>query len=84
MFTAAGARSLGGGRYEAPGKLVIKGVSRDVVAAFTAKRSGEVTAIEGSIPVKRLAFGIGAGPWSDVSVVADDVVIRFLLALADS
>lgn len=84
VFTAAGARSLGGGRYEAPGKVVIKGISRDVVAAFTAKRVGETTTIEGAVPVKRLAFGIGAGPWSDVSVVADDVVIRFRLALADS
>ncbi|MES2183277.1 MAG: YceI family protein [Pseudomonadota bacterium] len=84
VFTAAGARSLGEGKYEAPGRLVIKGVGRDVTAAFTAKKAGDTTTIEGVIPVKRLAFGVGAGPWSDVGMVADDVVIRFRLALAGS
>jgi polyisoprenoid-binding protein YceI len=84
VFTAAGAKALGGGRYEVPGKLLIKGVSRDVTASFTATKAGDTTTIVGAIPVKRLAFGIGAGPWADVSVVADDVVIRFRLALAGS
>lgn len=81
-FAAGGARALGGGKYESSGKLVIKGVSRDVTATFSAKKSGDTTTLEGSIPVKRLAFGIGSGPWSDVGVVADDVTIRFRLALA--
>ncbi|OYU92416.1 MAG: polyisoprenoid-binding protein, partial [Burkholderiales bacterium PBB5] len=35
----------------------------------------------GSFALKRLAFKIGEGEWADTSMVADDVTVKFKLAL---
>ena len=35
----------------------------------------------GALPIKRLAYLIGEGEWSDTSTVADDVLIKFKFAL---
>lgn len=75
-------RSLGNGRYEARGKLSIKGHTEDVVVPFQYKQDGANAVLEGSIPLQRTRFGIGEGAWSDTSVVADEVPIRFRLVLA--
>ena len=76
-LVAGGARALGGGRFEAPAKFTLKGVTRDVVATFTAKPDGGGTLLEGSVPLKRNDFRIGDGSWADTRVVANDVAVRF-------
>lgn len=81
-FVAGAAKALGGGRFEAPGKLTLKGVTRDVVATFTAKPEAGGTLVEGTVPVRRLDFKIGEGTWADTSVVANEVAIRFKLLIA--
>ena len=57
----------------------MKGVTRDVVAAFTAKPDAGGTLLEGIVPLKRNDYKMGEGPWSDVSVVANEVAVRFKL-----
>ena len=76
-FASTAVKAVGGGRYEAAGKLTIKGVARDVVASFGVKPEGAGLVFEGSLPIRRLQFRVGEGPWGDTSTVADEVEIRF-------
>jgi polyisoprenoid-binding protein YceI len=76
-----GAKALGGGKFEAPAKFTLKGVTRDVTASFTAKPDAGGTLLEGTVPVKRNDYKMGEGPWSDVSVVANEVAVRFKVYL---
>jgi len=78
---AGGAKALGGGKFEAPAKFTLKGVTRDVTASFTAKPDAGGTLLEGTVPVKRNDYKMGEGPWSDVSVVANEVAVRFKVYL---
>jgi polyisoprenoid-binding protein YceI len=80
-FVASGAKALGGGRFEAPAKFTLKGVTRDVVATFTAKSEAGGTLLEGTVPLKRMDFKVGDGAWADTSVVANDVAVRFKVFL---
>jgi len=75
-------RALGGNRYEARGKMSIKGTTREVIVPFAFKTEGANAVLEGSIPILRTQYGIGEGAWSDTSVVADEVPIRFRLVLS--
>ncbi|MBS4097717.1 MAG: YceI family protein [Sulfuricella sp.] len=81
-FVSAGLKALGGGRFEATGKLTIKGRSRDVTAPFTFKQEGANAVLDGAFTLKRLQYGIGEGMWSDTDTVADDVQIRFHILAA--
>lgn len=76
-FVIASGTKAVGGKFEAPAKFTLKGVTRDVVASFTAKPDAGGTLLEGTVPLKRNDFKIGEGPWADVSVVANDVAVRF-------
>ena len=80
-FTSSAIKALGGGKFEVAGKLVIKGQSRDVTVPVSMMQSGAVTTASGTLPIKRLAYLIGEGEWSDTSTVADDVLIKFKFAL---
>jgi polyisoprenoid-binding protein YceI len=76
-FSSSAVTSPGAGKFEARGKLSIKGIGKDVVAPFTVKRAGDVATFEGGFILKRLQFTIGDGPWSDTDTVADDVQVKF-------
>ncbi len=78
-FVSSAVKSLGTNRYEAIGKLTIKGRTRDVTAPFTVRQDGGASVFEGVFPLKRLDYGIGEGPWSDTDTVANEVQIRFKL-----
>jgi polyisoprenoid-binding protein YceI len=52
-----------------------------VRAPFTLKEDKGVLSVDGAFTLKRLDFGIGSGLWSDTSVVADEVQIKFHLLL---
>jgi polyisoprenoid-binding protein YceI len=62
--------------------LSIKGTARDVVLPVALSQSGAVTTATGTLPLKRLAFKIGENEWADTSMVADDVQVKFKLALS--
>lgn len=76
-FVSATVKALGGGKFEAVGKLSLKGRTHDVVAPFTVKAEGAGQVFEGVLPIKRLQYGVGEGSWSDTATVADDVQIKF-------
>ena len=80
-FQSGAVKALGGGRFEIAGKLAIKGVSSDVVVPVTLTQSGATTTATGTFPIKRLTFRIGENEWADTSMVADEVQVRFKLAL---
>jgi len=76
-FVSSTIRATGPGKLDVSGKLTIKGKTADVTFPVTVKKEGSATLLEGSLPIKRLAFNIGEGEWKDTSIVADEVVIRF-------
>lgn len=80
-FQSSAIKGLGGGKFEVTGKLTIKGSVRDVVVPVTLVQTGANTVASGAFGIKRLAFKIGEGDWADTSMVADDVQVKFKLAL---
>lgn len=75
-------KALDGGRYELSGRLTLKGRTRDLVVPIVLARSGDAGTASGSFGVRRLDFGIGEGEWSDSSLVAAEVQVRFRIALS--
>ena len=80
-FQSTTVKGLGGGKFEVAGKLTIKGNSQDVLVPLQLTQAGGTTTASGSFMIKRLVFKIGEGEWSDTSMVADDVQVKFKLAL---
>ena len=80
-FQSTAIKALGGGRFEVAGKLAIKGYVRDLVVPVQLKQAGGLSTATGSFALKRLDFKIGEGDWSDTSVVANDVQVKFKLVL---
>ena len=81
IFESSSIKALGGGKFDVAGKLTIKGTSVDVTVPVVLTQSGSTTTATGSLPLKRLAFKIGDGEWADTSMVADEVQVKFKLAL---
>ena len=80
-FQSSSIKGLGGGKFEVSGKLGIKGNQRDVVVPMALTQVGTTTTAIGAFSIKRLAFKIGENEWADTSMVADDVQVKFKLAL---
>ncbi len=76
-FVATKIRATGAGKLDVSGKLTLKGKTADVSFPMTVRKEGAAQLFEGSLPIRRLAFGIGEGEWKDTSIVADEVVIKF-------
>lgn len=81
-FQSSAIKALGGGRFDVAGKLTIKGRSQELVVPVALTQSGASTTASGSFVIKRLVFAIGENQWSDTSMVADDVQVRFKLMLS--
>jgi len=76
-FVSSSVKTLGGGKYQALGKLTIKGTSKDVSAPFTLRQEAGGLWFEGALPMRRLEFGVGSGTWGDTDTVANEVQVRF-------
>ena len=81
-FQSTAVKRLAPGKFEVAGKLTIKGNSQDVLVPVTLTQAGGTTTATGAFVIKRLVFKIGEGEWADTSMVADDVQVKFKLALA--
>jgi polyisoprenoid-binding protein YceI len=79
VFQSSAIKALGGGRFQATGKLELKGTAHDVVVPVTIVQSGAQSTATGELVVKRLDYKIGENEWTDVSLVANDVRVRFKL-----
>lgn len=86
QFQSAAIKATGKGRYEVTGPLSIKGstqtVSVPVILSQTGAGASLRTTATGAFSIKRLAFKIGDGAWSDTSMVADEVQVKFKLQLS--
>ena len=80
-FQSSSIKRIDSNKFEVAGKLSIKGLSSDVVVPVTLAQSGATTTATGAFPIKRLTFRIGEQEWSDTSMVADDVQVKFKIAL---
>ena len=80
-FQSKTVKALGGGKFEVAGQLSIKGAARDVTVPVQLTQSGAKTTATGQFAIKRLAYKIGEEEWADTSMVADDVQVKFKLAL---
>jgi polyisoprenoid-binding protein YceI len=72
-FEAARFLAKGGDAYEAPGKLTIRGIGKDVVLPFTLAIEGDRATAKGHLTLVRTDFGIGQGVWSTAEWVALEV-----------
>jgi len=81
-FQSTSVKAAGPGKFDVAGKLTIKGNARDVLVPVTIAQAGPTTTASGAFAIKRLAFKIGEGEWSDTSMVADDVQIKFKLSMS--
>lgn len=80
-FQSSSMKSTGPGKFDVVGKLTIKGNVHDVVVPVSLAQSGATTTATGSFTIKRLDFKVGEGEWADTSMVANEVQVRFKLAL---
>lgn len=81
-FSSTSIKSTGPGKVEVAGTLTIKGNAKPVLVPVTlTPGAAGVTTAQGSFNIKRVDFKIGEGDWADVSIVANDVTVKFKLAL---
>lgn len=82
-FKSSALRALGGERYEVKGLLSLKGKPRELTIPFTLKYQPDGSSIaSGEFNLRRTDFGIGGGEWNEGDLVANEVPVRFRLALA--
>jgi len=78
-FQSNAISALGGGRFQAKGRFELKGTAHDIVVPVTIAQNGPQSTATGEFVVKRLDYKIGENEWTDVSLVANDVRVRFKL-----
>lgn len=78
-FVSSSVKPLGGGKFEATGKLTIKGKTQDASIPFSVKSEAGAYVFEGQFVLQRLKFGLGEGVWADTETVANDVAVKFKL-----
>ena len=80
-FASTAIKAKGGGKFDVAGKLTVKGITRDVVVPIALAQAGPTTTATGAFTIKRNDFHVGEGEWTDTSQVADDVAVKFKIAL---
>ncbi len=81
-FVSTKIRALGNNRFEMRGTLTLKGRSREMVVPVTYKPGKPAATFDGVFILKRLDFGIGEGMWADVATVANEVRVKFSMAVS--
>lgn len=82
-FTSESVSAKGGDRFEARGKLTLRGTTRDVALPFTLQIRDEGPAASalarGKLEVRRLDYGVGRNEWAGTGHVADEVTIELTI-----
>ena len=82
-FQSSAIKALGDGKFEMTGKLTIKGTAKSVtVPVGIAPAGGNQAVATGSLTIQRLDYKIGDGAWTETSMVANEVQVRFKLTIA--
>ncbi len=82
VFTSSTIKPLGGNRFEVAGRLSLKGMQRDITVPIALTQDKGLTTAAGGFVLKRLDFKIGDGEWSDTSMVANEVSVKFKLVFS--
>lgn len=82
VFQSTAIKGQGNGKFVVNGKLNIKGSVRELVVPVTITQAGTTSTVTGGFVLKRLEFKIGEGEWSDTTVVANDVQVKFKFTFA--
>lgn len=82
LFVSSQIRALGNNRFEMRGTLTLKGKARELVVPVRFKPGKGFASFDGAFVLKRLDFGIGEGMWADVATVANEVQVRFNIAVS--
>ncbi len=80
-FQSSAIKAMGPGKFELAGKLTIKGVSRELKVPVQLSQANGLSTATGAFTLRRLDHKVGDGDWSDTSVVANDVLVKFKLVL---
>lgn len=80
-FASTAIKASGAGKFDVAGKLTIKGITKDVVVPIALAQAGPATTATGAFTIKRNDFHVGEGEWSDTSQLANDVAVKFKIAL---
>jgi len=81
-FQTMAIKALGDGRFEMAGKLTLKGIARPLTVPVTiAPGSNGQSVASGSFVLQRIDYKVGDGEWTDTSVIANDVQVRFKLVV---
>ena len=80
-FQSGAIKAAGPGKFEVSGKLSIKGQVHDVTVPVQVTQAGAASTATGAFTIKRLEFKVGEGEWADTSMLANDIQIKFKLAL---
>ncbi len=81
-FASTAITAKGAGHFDVAGKLSIKGTTKDVTVPIAVAQAGGVTTATGQFAIKRNDFKIGEGEWADTSELANDVLVKFKIALS--
>jgi polyisoprenoid-binding protein YceI len=81
-FISSAVKSAGPGRLEVVGTFSLKGRARALTVPVALTQSGGTTTATGAFTVKRLDFKVGDGDWADTDLIANDVQVKFKLALS--
>lgn len=80
-FTSSEIRATGPKRYLARGILRLKDVRQEVAVPFAWEGTSDSATMEGELPLKRTAFGIGMGEWASGDPIGLDVKVKFKVKL---
>jgi polyisoprenoid-binding protein YceI len=79
-FDASGLKPLGGGKFEAAGRLSLKGKTQALTVPVTVRSEGGGDVFDGSVTISRAYFNIGDDEWKDT--VADQVSVKFHIVVS--
>lgn len=80
IFQSTGFTKTGDKMYQAKGTLTFRGKTQPIILNFSQQEYSQTKAkMMGSTTIKRTAFGVGQGEWSDTKAVKDDVQINFIV-----
>jgi polyisoprenoid-binding protein YceI len=78
IFNSTNFKKTGDKTYQADGTLTIRDKTLPVLLNFTVDEDTPTEGrISGNTTIKRTAFGVGQGDWTDTSAIKDEVKIEF-------
>jgi polyisoprenoid-binding protein YceI len=81
-FASTSIKGKGAGKFDVAGNLTVKGTTKPVVVPIALAQAGGTTTATGQFVIKRNDFHIGEGEWTDTSALADEVTVKFKIALS--